>query len=169
MISSVLLFSCKPSAEQYFGTAALNCNIFSRFGSYEMKEFLAGPSQTYNVDKKIMESSSFEEYFKFRCVNNAIENYNKVKSLPVTDETRSMITASLALYEFCTSKYQNDYLQIAKMKDDNRPQREVDAALKRFDDTYIQEFTKKYDNAWSEGLIYAKAHGIEVKTVNSSP
>ena len=116
-----------------------------------------------------MEPSSFQEYFKSRCVNNAIENYDKVKSLPVTDETRSMITASLALYEFCISKYQNDYLQIAKMKDDNRPQPEIDDALKRFDDTYIQEFAKKYDGAWSEGLVYAKAHGIEVKTVNSSP
>ena len=116
-----------------------------------------------------MEPSSFQEYFKFRCVNNAIENYNKVNSLPFTDETRSMITASLALYEFCISKYRNDYLKIAKMKDDNRPQHEVDAALKRFDDTCIQEFTNKYDSAWSEGLVYAKAHGIEVKTVNSSP
>ncbi|MEO6001233.1 MAG: hypothetical protein ABIN89_30555 [Chitinophagaceae bacterium] len=169
IISSILFFSCKPSADQYFGTAVLNCNTFSRFGSYEIKEFLAGPPQTYNVDKKIMEPSSFQEYFKSWCVDNAIENYDKVKSLPVTDETRSMITASLALYEFCVSKYQKDYMQIAKMKDDNRAQAEIDAALKKVDDTYIKEFAKKYDGAWSEGLVYAKANGIEVNTVNSSP
>jgi hypothetical protein len=163
------MFSCQPSADQYFGTAALNCNTFSRFGSYEIKEFLAGPPQKYNVDKKVMEPSSFQEYFKFRCVDHAIENYEKVKSLPVTDETRSMITASLALYEFCVSKYQNEYMQIAKMKDDHRAEPEIEAALKEFDDTYSEEFAKKYDGAWSEGIIYAKAHGIEVRTVNTSP
>ena len=168
-ISCVLLFSCKPSADEYFGQAALNCNTFARFGSYEIKEFLAGPPQKYNADKKAMESSSFQEYFKDRCLNNAVENYDKVKSLPITDETRSMITASLALYEFCVSKYQTDYMQIAKMKDDNRPQPEIDAALQKFDDTNLQEFAKKYDGAWSEGIVYAKAHGIEVKTVNTSP
>jgi hypothetical protein len=124
------MFSCKPSADRYFGTAALNCNTFSRFGSYEIKEFLAGPPQTYNIDKKVMEPSSFQEYFRSRCVDNAIEKYEKVKSLPVTDETRSMIKASLALYEFCVSKYQNEYIQIAKMKDDHRTQPEIDAALK---------------------------------------
>jgi hypothetical protein len=163
------MFSCKPSADQYFGTAALNCNTFSRFGSYEIKEFLAGPPQTYNVDKKVMEPSSFQEYFKFRCVDNAIEKYEKVKSLRSPMKPRSMIKASLALYEFCVSKYQNEYIQIAKMKDDHRTQPEIDAALKKFDDTYSEEFARKYDAAWSEGIIYAKAHGIEVHTINPSP
>lgn len=169
LLSSVLLFSCKPTAEEYFGKAALNCNTFSRFGSYEIKEFLASPPQTYNADKKAMEPSSFQDYLKFGVVKDAEENYDEVKGLPVTDDTRKMITASLALYEFCISKYQNEYMQIAKMKDEKRPQPEIDAALKRFDEANIQEFAKKYEGAWSEGLAYAKANGIEVQTVNTSP
>ncbi len=159
--------SCHPSAEKYFGVAALNCNIFSNFGSTEIKNYLMGEPQTYDSDKKIMKASTYQEYFKFMCVDHAIENYNNLKDLPVTDDTKPMITASLALYEFCIQKYQQEYLEIAKLKDGNQPLSKIEGALKNFDSAYLQQFAMKYDAAWSEGIIYANKHGIKVTTVNT--
>ena len=169
MLLAIMFSSCQPSADKYFGTAALNCNTFSNFGSNELKLFLMSPPQTYDFEKKAMKTSTFQEYFKFQCIDNAVEGYNKVKDLPITDETRKMITASLALYDYCIPRYQQEYLAIAKMKDDNKPQAEIETALQKFDNTYSQQFLVKYNAAWDEGMIYAKAHDIKVSTVNTRP
>jgi hypothetical protein len=55
-------------------------------------------------------------------------------------------------------------MAIAQMKDDNKPQSEIDNAIAEFVNKYGEEFSKKYSSFLDISLAYAKKNNINVKT-----
>ena len=164
------MYSCNTaSPEKTFDIAALNCNLIYGFADRMMEEQLASPSIKL-VDEKTNATAPMKRKEVIDQKIQAIEdNYNKVKDLSVNDENKAMIEASKALYEFVLPVYKNEYTELAKLYDENAPQEKIDAIQRTIIDKYQKRFNELYDNEIKLGTAYAEAHGIEVRTVNTSP
>lgn len=164
------LVSCNSNTpEQYFGKAVLNCNFLYGFAGYELQRDLATPSEKL-VNEKTLATAPMK---RVEIVKNKLEtvesNFEKVKSLPVTDDTKEMLNASIALYEYVIPVYKNEYQQLATLYDNGAASEKIAAMEKSMTDTYESKFLQLYNVVLTTGKAYASKHGIEVREVNPSP
>jgi uncharacterized protein YcfL len=165
-----LLAGCSSKTpRQYFEQASLNCNLLYGFAGYELKRDLSMPQEKL-VDEKTMKMAPVTrtETVKEKLVR-VEENYEKVKALGSSDDSKEMINASLALYEFVLPVYKKEYVELAALYDGNAEAGKIEAATKNITDKYAAKFEELYNNVVKSGTSYAEKHGIEVRTVNPSP
>lgn len=164
------LVSCTGNTpEQYFGKAVLNCNFLYGFAGYELKRDLATPSEKL-VDEKTLATAPMKRAEVVKTKLEIVEsNFEKVKSLPVTDDTKEMLSASIALYEYVLPVYKNEYQQLAALYDDGVASDKIAAMEKSITDKYESKFLQLYNTVLTSGNAYASKHGIEVREVNPSP
>lgn len=171
LYAGTLLFfaSCSSTPEQYFGTAALNCNLLYGFAGYELKRDLAMPSEKL-VDEKTMATAPLkrEEVVKDKLAR-VEDNYQKVKNLGNDADAAAMIKASIALYEFVLPVYKNEYMQLAALYDTGAPAAEIEAMEKAITQKYESTFLALYNSAWEAGKAYAQKNNIQVREVNPAP
>jgi hypothetical protein len=149
---------------QYFNTAALNCNLIAGFGSRDIDQYLTYKPAVYNPQTKKSDTITFKENIQKYFLANVEANYNKVKALKLTGDTKQMVESSLALYAYVLPKYKTEFMAIAQMRDENKPKSEVDNAIAEFVNKYGDEFSKKYSAFLDIALAYAKKNNIDVKT-----
>jgi hypothetical protein len=120
------LVSCDTATpENYFDRAVLNCNLMHGFAGSGLRRELEGPSV------KLSETGNGETIPMKRkeVIDNAITsletNFEKVKKLKVTDDTRDILQASIALYEFVLPVYNTEYQQLARLYDEGAAQEET--------------------------------------------
>ncbi len=165
-----LLFSCNnPAPEEYFGKAVLNSNLLYGFAGNGMQRELESPSE-----KLVNENTgATAPMTRAELINNKLQavesNFEKVKSLSPTDETKAMLNASIALYEYVIPVYKNEYSQLAKLYDDGAASSMITTAEKNIIEKYQTKFDELYDALGIAGKAYAKKHGIKVREVNPSP
>jgi hypothetical protein len=165
-----LLTACSSKTpRQYFEQASLNCNLLYGFAGYELKRDLSMPQEKL-VDEKTMKMVPVTraETVKEKLAR-VEENYEKVKSLGSSDDSKEMINASLALYEFVIPVYKKEYAELAAMYDGNAAPDKIEAASKNITDKYAAKFEERYNNVVKTGKAYAEKHGIDVRQVNPSP
>jgi hypothetical protein len=169
--ASCLLTACNnASPEKTFSIASLNCNSLYGFAStYELNRDLATPQEKL-MDEKTMKMAlvTRAEMVKDKLAR-VEENYEKVKSLGSSDDSKEMINASLALYEFVIPVYKKEYAELAALYDGNAAPDKIEAASKNITDKYAVEFEERYNNVVKTGKAYAEKHGIDVRQVNPSP
>lgn len=173
IILLILIWICfigcgKTTPEEYFNRAVLNINMFSGFAGNGMLRQLESPSVKLSDDGGTVPMPRSE------IINTKInfieENYEKVKNLKVTEETKDMITASLALYEFVLPVYKTDYIQLAELYDKNAPKEQTESFANSIHDKYSAKFGELFDKLVSYGKDYAKKNSINVKwDVQTSP
>ena len=112
LLHSFLSFSrsCDTATpENYFDRAVLNCNLMHGFAGSGLRRELESPSV------KLSETGNGETIPMKRkeVIDNAITsletNFEKVKKLKETDDTRDILRASVALYEFVLPVYKTEY------------------------------------------------------------
>ena len=100
----------------------------------------------------------------------AVESsYEKVKGLSSNDETKEMLNAAVALYEFVIPVYKNEYTQLAKLYDDGAPTEQIAALEKTIREKYAARFEELYKALGTAGKAYAAKHNIPVREVNPAP
>jgi hypothetical protein len=106
----LFLVSCDTATpENYFDRAVLNCNLMHGFAGSGLRRELESPSV------KLSETGNGETIPMKRkeAIDNAITsletNFEKVKKLKETDDTRDILQASIALYEFVLPVYKTEY------------------------------------------------------------
>jgi hypothetical protein len=170
LLASLTLSSCNNASPQdYFGQAALNCNLLYGFAGNELKRDLA-QQQEKLVDASTMK---MEKITRAEVVKEKLarveENYAKVKLLGSNADANEMLKASTALYAFVIPVYKNEYTQLAALYDDNAPADKIAAASKNIADKYAAKFEELYNNVVKAGTAYAEKNDIEVRQVNPSP
>jgi uncharacterized protein Yka (UPF0111/DUF47 family) len=114
-----------------------------------------------------------EPMMREEVVNSKMEqietNYQKVKDLPAKDDTKEMVTASLALYEFVLPVYKSEIMKLAEMYDRKAPEESILATQKMISDTYAEKFNALYQSVLNAGLAYAGRHNIPVQTTSPVP
>jgi hypothetical protein len=170
LITCITLFSCTSATpEEYFGQAVLNCNYLFGFAGSGMERELSSPSEKL-IDEKTLATAPMKraEVVKAR-MERVEEHFAKVKKLSSTDETKDMLTASIALYDFVLPVYKNEYTQLAVLYDNGASVDKIEALEKTIREKYEEKFVQLYDKVWDAGKIYAVKHGMKVKEVNPSP
>ena len=81
LLACITLFSCNTNTpEDYFGKAALNCNLLYGFAGYELKRDLGSPSEKL-IDEKTLATAPMK---RAEVVKNKIttleENFEKVNT-----------------------------------------------------------------------------------------
>jgi hypothetical protein len=164
-----ILFSCSSTPEDYFGHAALNCNLLYGFAGYELKRDLATPSEKL-VDEKTLSTAPMKRAEVVQQKLETVErNFKKVKSLSVTDDAEDLLNASKALYEYVLPVYRNEYQQLASLYDSGASTEKITAMEKFINEKYEAKFLDLYNALWVAGKAYAAKHGIKVMDVNPSP
>lgn len=97
------------------------------------------------------------------------ENYGKVKALSSNAETKEMLSAAQALYEFVLPVYKNEYTQLAALYDDGAPADKTAALEKTIQEKYGAKFQELYTALGTAGKAYAAKHNIPVREVNPAP
>lgn len=168
---SCLVSSCDPATpNDYFGRAVLNMNMFHDFAGTRMEGELRQPSMKLadGGGKEIVQMTRKE------VVDNKIEfaeaSYGKVKKLKETDDTREMLQASKAVYEYILPVYRNEYQELAKLHDNKAPQSEIDALSRVIREKYADGFRSRMGAVVAAGKPYAERHGLKVQwDVRTSP
>jgi hypothetical protein len=169
MIFGSLCFACNTTPREYFGLTLLNCNILFGFAGKGMEYELANPSEKL-VDQTTMETAPMTRAEVLASKVETIEtNFDKVKSLSITDETREMIEASIVLYDFVLPVYKNEYRQLATLYDNKASAEEIAAMEKNIREKYEEKFDSLYNAVNTAGFAYAQKHGIPVQNVNPVP
>jgi DNA repair ATPase RecN len=97
------------------------------------------------------------------------KNFENLKDLKPTDDSKEMLNASIALYEFVMPVYKNEYQQLANLYDNGEASEKIATAEKNITDRYEAKFLSLYQLVGDAGKQYAAKHGIRVLEVNPSP
>ena len=159
----LFLVSCDTATpENYFDRAVLNCNLIHGFAGSGLRRELESPSV------KLSETGNGETIPMKRkeVIDNAITsletNFEKVKKLKETDDTRDILQASVALYEFVLPVYKTEYQQLARLHDEGAAREEIDSLARSIGTRYRSDFEKLSDRLTAAGKPYAARHGIKV-------
>ena len=157
----LLLVSCEMATpENYFDRAVLNCNIMHGFAGSGLRRQLESPSVKLGKNGQTVPMARKE------VIDNAITsletNFEKVKKLKETDDTRDILQASVALYEYVLPVYKTEYQQLAKLYDEVAPQEQIDALAQAIETKYGPGFAKLFDRLTAAGKPYAARYGIKV-------
>ncbi|MEO8210984.1 MAG: hypothetical protein ABI840_10510 [bacterium] len=163
-----ILFSCiqftacnSVTPEKYFGIAVLNTNMLFGFAGDGQLRQLESPSakMSGNNGETVPMKRGEELNTKIQFVE---ENFGKLEDLKETEDTRDMLAASRALYEFVLSVYKNEYVQLADLYDSGAPKYQTLSLSNSIHDKYSSGYEKLYDNLIKTGKIYAEKNNIKV-------
>lgn len=164
-----LVTSCdRATPRDYFDRAMLNTNLISGFASGGVKQQLKDPSV------KLTEGNQTATMTRKEVMDGMIQSieeaYGKVKKLKETDDTREMLKASAAVYEYVLPVYRNEYQRLAKLYDEHAGEKEIEALDKSISDQYLAGFKTRMDALTAAAKPYADANGIKVMwDVKTSP
>ena len=157
----LLLVSCEMATpENCFDRVVLNCNIMHGFAGSGLRRQLESPSVKLGANGQTVPMARKE------VIDNAITsletNFEKVKKLKETDDTRDILRASVALYEYVLPVYKTEYQQLAKLYDEGAPREQIDSFAQAIETKYGPGFAKRFDQLTAAGKPYAERHGIKV-------
>ena len=167
---TLVLSSCESlSPEQYFSRVVLNTNLLYGFAGAGMQRELASTSVKL-TDEKTGASAPMKRAEVVNTKLEAVEtSFEKVKALGSNEETKEMLNASLAVYEFVIPVYKNEYTQLAKLYDEGAPTEQIAALEKTIREKYGARFEELYKAVGTAGKAYAAKHNIKVREVNPAP
>ena len=165
-----VLFSCgNLPPEQFFSRVVLNTNLLYGFAGAGMQRELASPSAKL-TDEKTGASAPMKRAEVVQTKLEAVEtSYEKVKSLRSNEETKEMLNAALAVYEFAIPVYKNEYTQLARLYDEGAATEQIAAVEKTIREKYGARFDELYKAVGTAGKAYAAKHNIPVREVNPAP
>ena len=173
VISFMAFHSCNllgDNPQKVFNLTALNANKVPRDFERSFKE-VRGQKETYglkipvpgsNTERK---NASCQEYFAFYYGTMFDKDIQRIKELKKDKETTPIIAAALDLFEYNAQIYKKDFLVIAKMMDENKPQAEIDQAIIALQDAKMLILDEKADKLMAVALPYADKHGVKYKTM----
>ncbi len=166
-----LMSSCeKATPRSYFDRAVLNCNLLHGFAGPAMEMQLQQPSVKLVAGSTTRTEPMTRREMIDDRIRSAEEAYEKMKKLPETDETRTMLQASRAVYDFVLPVYRNEYQQLAKLYDEGAEAAKIEAMHRSIRDNYQAGFQSRMESLTTAAKPYAAAHGINVQwDVRTSP
>lgn len=117
LLATGMLTSCSNrTPEQYFSQAALNSNLLYGFAGDGMHRELASPSEKLiGVNSGKTAPMKREEVIQIKL--DAVEKpYKKIKSLKIADDSKEMVSASLAMFEFVIPVYKGEYRACSSLR-----------------------------------------------------
>lgn len=166
-----LIASCEqPTPHDYFARAVLNCNLLHGFAGKGLQSELDSPSVKL-TDARTGASAPMK---RKEVVDDKItfieQSLAKVRKLKQTDDTKDIVQASIALYEYVLPVYKSEYQQLAKLYDDGVPKVQIEALASAISTKCRPKFEALSASLTDAGKPFAERHDIKVKwDVRTSP
>lgn len=177
-ISLLIFISCccffiscnSASPEKYFSVAVLNANLMHGFAGDGMHRQLESPSaKMVGNDPNKTEPMKRKEVIdsKIQSLEDGLE---KVKQLKETEDTKDILQASLALYNYVLPVFKNEYTQLAKLYDDGASAQEIQSFSQSISDKHYSKFAELHDKLTNAGKSFAGRHNLNVRwDIHTSP
>ncbi len=171
VVCACLLTACQKSTPRdTFNAALLNTNVMHGFAGEGMRSQLAtsgtklsGPNFDQEVEMKRMEVVDT----KLAVLE---ESFEKLKQLKPDDDSRAMLQAATALYEFVLPVYRNEYRQLAGLYDDKADAAKIQTLEQSIQDQYQAKFAALSEALTAAAKPYAEKNQIQVAwDVRTSP
>lgn len=169
IVVSCLVSSCSERPDQVFAQAVLNLNMIHGFAGRAMEEELKHPSVKLAANGKDTVTMTRKEVVedKLRFVEQA---HAKVKKIRGTEDSRTMLQASLAVYEYVLPVLRSEYQELAALYDGGADQAKIEALSRSIHERHFRAFQEKMDAVVAAAKPYADRHGIKVDWgVSTSP
>jgi hypothetical protein len=167
----LLLVACNTATpENYFDQAVLNSNMMMGFAGDGLQRQLEQPSVKLAAGTKDQTAPLKRKEVIENQIQYLDESFAKIKQLKETEDTRSMLQASIALYEYVLPVYKTEYIQLAKLYDEDAPKEQITSLSKSIRDKYFAGFKERLDTLIGTGKLYAMHHQIKVNwDIKNSP
>jgi len=156
--------------EEYFGVAILNLNMMHGFAGTGLQRELESPSvKMIDGNKDNIAPMKRKEVIddKIQILENNLE---KLKALKETDDTRDILKASAAIYDYVLPVYKKEYTELAKLYDENAPTEKIQSYAQAISDKYYSGYEQLFQKLTTAGKTFADKHGIKVNwDVKTSP
>jgi hypothetical protein len=161
---SCFLPSCDTATpETYFDRAVLNSNLMHGFAGRGLQRELEQPS----VKLADNNSGATVPMKRKEIIDNQITsleaNLVKIRKLKETEDSRDILAASIALYEYVLPVYGNEYQQLAELYDEGAAREQIESLTVAIETKYGPRFKALYDQLAVAGKPYAARHNIKVK------
>ena len=161
---TLCLVACEPATPQtYFDRAILNCNLMHGFAGSGLRRELESPSVKLSGTGKDETIPMKRKEVIDNAITSLESNFEKVKKLKETDDTREILQASVALYQYVLPVYKTEYQQLARLYDEGAPKGQIDALADTIETKYHPGFAQLFDRLTAAGKPYAVRHGIKVQ------
>lgn len=170
-IVACLVSSCeKATPEKTFTTAVLNCNLLHGFAGNVMERRLsepgvklANPGSTDAIPMTRKEDMNI-------LIQTVEEAYEKIKKLPETEDTKEMLKASRAVFDFTLPVLKGEYMELARLYDEGGTRKEIDFMQLTIRSKYQKEFEARMEALTAVAKPYAAKNNIKVQwDVRTSP
>jgi hypothetical protein len=164
IVSCFLFTACNSgSPEKYFSVAALNTNLMHGFAGEALHMEFESPSvQMVGNDPNKTEVMKRKELIDTK-IQSVEEGFEKVKGLKEREDTKDILQASLALYNYVLPVYKNEYVQLAKLYDEAAPAEQIKLFSQSISDKHFAKFVELHDKLTNAGKAYATRHNINVQ------
>lgn len=172
LIAVVLsLFSCnRVSPDKVVAQTWLNVNKITSHYSPNFFRLLQEMKSkgTINIVKnnEVVKGTAVE-YINQIIIPSVDESLKKVEKLPVKEDTKEIINASLEVYKYGKAIFENEYLVIAAMIDEGKPEAKINNTIENLFAVHNPIMQKKLDRLDALVFPYAKKHNLPFKTQTS--
>jgi hypothetical protein len=170
-IAVLLLSSCYTATrENYFDGAVLNCNMMMGFAHEGLQRELEQPTVKLVAGTRDQTAPMKRKEIIESKIHFLDEAFGKIKNLKKTDDTKDMLEASVALYDYVLPVYKTEYLQLAKLYDEGASRNQIRSFSKNISDKYFAGFEARFNKLAEAGKPYAARHNIKVNwDIKTSP
>ncbi|HEX2536432.1 MAG TPA: hypothetical protein VHK69_21970 [Chitinophagaceae bacterium] len=156
------LSGCQPaSPEKYFDVAVLNTNMIQGFTAGGLERELRMPSV-----KAVAGSNETVAMQRREVVEEQVQfmeaTYAKIKDLPETGDTRTMLQCAKDLYAFALPVYHKEYKELARLYDTGAEPARIETMTADLHRKYDATFEVLYGKLVDAGKVYAEKHKIKV-------
>lgn len=166
-----LFTGCSDSSPEHtFNTAVLSCNMIHDFATDGLLRQLESPSvRMVGSDPNNVAQMKRKEVIEDK-IQQVTDYHNKVKQLKETADSKEMIGASRALYDYVLPVYKTEYMELARLYDEGSAKESIASYAQSIQDKYYPGFAERFDKVTAAGKLYAKEHNINVQwDVQTSP
>jgi hypothetical protein len=167
----VLFTACTSSSPQNtFETAVLGCNTIYDFGNEGLLRQLESPSvRMIDGDKDKFAPMKRNDVIEDK-IQLIIDNYNKLNELKETGDSKEVLGASKALYDYVLPVYKKEYRELARLYDEGAAKESITIYAQAIQEKYYPGFANLFDKVTTAGKLYAKKHNINVQwDIQTSP
>jgi hypothetical protein len=159
--SCYLLNACHTPPENYFDVAVLNVNMLQGFAGEGLNRELESPSVKATGNKDQYATMTRKEAVEAK-IEFVQANYEKLKKLKETSDTKDILQNSLALHEYILPVYKGEYVQLAKLYDEGATKEAIMANTQSIHDKYSSGYEELYNKLIGSGKGYAERNNIKV-------
>ncbi|MEO5892364.1 MAG: hypothetical protein ABIQ31_19100 [Ferruginibacter sp.] len=157
----LLLTSCNTATpEKYFDLAVLNSNMITGFADeWELKQMEPSPVMLNAARQSVTIKRSEALSAKIKFLD---EDFEKLKGLKETIDTKEMLEASKTLYEYVLPVYKTEYMEVANLYEEGASKEKIQTRITAIHDKYYPQYKELVTKLIGIGKLYAERHAIKV-------